>query len=210
MTYTEIYSPVLYPMWLMSFILVALVIDRMYYLRKRSIFDRNMIRDVQMHAAHLEFDKALERAQSSESLLGKAWSKGLREFMSGGANLADALSESTYLMMSPLKKNITAIGTVASIAPLFGLLGTLIGLIIIFSQLGGAGADEKKQLAVGIGHALYSTIGGLSVAIPGIIFYRFFKSRLTRYSESAEFEIDMIKHNYMISKNIKAAAAGRE
>src|SRR5271157_1785165 len=117
MSYTEIYSPVLYPMWLMSFILVALVIDRLWFLRKRSIFDKNMIKDVQRHALLLEFDKARERAESSKSLLGKAWSKGLREFLSGGTNLMDALSESTYLMMSPLKRNITAIGTVASIAP---------------------------------------------------------------------------------------------
>jgi biopolymer transport protein ExbB len=199
MTYTEIYSPVLYPMWLMSFILLALVIDRLWFLRKSSIFDKNMISDIQMHAKNLEFDKALDRACVSGSLLGKAWSRGFREFLSGGTGLSEALSESTYLMMAPLKRNITAIGTVASIAPLFGLLGTLIGLIIIFSQLGGAGADEKKQLAVGIGHALYSTIGGLAVAIPGIIFHRYFKSKLTGYSESAEYEIGIIRHNYMIS-----------
>lgn len=199
MTYTEIYSPVLYPMWLMSFILIALVIDRIWFLRRSSIFDNNMIRDIQMLAKDLDLDKAYERAASSNTILGKAWSKGFSEFLSGGSNLSDCLSESTYLMMAPLKRNITAIGTVASIAPLFGLLGTLIGLIIIFSQLGGAGADEKKQLAVGIGHALYSTIGGLAVAIPGIIFHRYFKSKLTGYSEIAEYEIDQIKHNYMIS-----------
>lgn len=134
-----------------------------------------------MHAKALDFEKAEERAGSSQSLLGKAWSKGFKEYIHGNVQLFESLTESTYLMLNPLKKNITAIGTIASIAPLFGLLGTLIGLIIIFSQLGAGTADEKRQLAMGIGHALYSTIGGLAVAIPGIIFHRYFKSKLMQY-----------------------------
>ena len=57
MTYTEIYSPVLYPMWLMSFILIALVIDRIWFLRRSSIFDNNMIRDIQMLAKDLDLTR---------------------------------------------------------------------------------------------------------------------------------------------------------
>ncbi len=201
MTYTQIFSPVLYPMWICSFILVALVIDRLLTLRRNRIFDADMISDVKKCAGKLDLKGAEERSGKSLSLLGKAWNKGFRECILGKTDLFESLTESTYLMMNPLKRNITAVGTIASIAPLFGLLGTLIGLIIIFSQLGATSADEKKQLAMGIGHALYSTIGGLAVAIPGIIFHRYFKSKLTQYSEQAEDEINQIKHIYTISRN---------
>ena len=83
-----------------------------------------------------------------------------------------------------LEKHLSALATIASAAPLLGLLGTVIGMIEIFGSQGGAsatGGGNPAQLAAGISIALYNTAFGLIVAIPALIFWRYFRARVDGY-----------------------------
>jgi biopolymer transport protein ExbB len=84
--------------------------------------------------------------------------------------------------MHGMEKYLGALGTIASAAPLLGLLGTVIGMIEIFAAQSPTGGSNPQQLAHGISIALYNTAFGLIVAIPALMFYRFFRGQVDTYA----------------------------
>ena len=110
--------------------------------------------------------------------------------------MAEALTNSSLLAFKPLKRNLQAISTSAAISPLLGLLGTVIGMIIAFAQIAATGGADKSKLADGIALALFTTAGGLIVAIPAIVSGRYFSGKLTGYAEQVEAAIDQVNYRY--------------
>lgn len=192
----QVFGPGMWPLWICSVVLVALVMERRCALRPEKIVDPAMIDRVADLMAEKKLSEAREAAEKSETVLGKAWAQGLHEFSLGGTALSETLINSTVLAFKPLKKNLLALATIGVISPLFGLLGTVLGMIITFHQIAATGGADKSELAGGIGLALFTTAGGLIVAIPAILSNRYFASRLTALADQAEAAISRINYRY--------------
>ena len=192
----QIFGPGMWPLWVCSIALVALILERRRALRPDGIVDAAMIERVADLVAERKIEDAQRAAAESPTVLGKAWTQGLHEFSLGGTALAETLTNTTVLAFKPLKKNLLALATLGVISPLFGLLGTVLGMIITFHQIAATGGADKAKLAGGIGLALFTTAGGLIVAIPAILGNRYFASRLTGFAEQTEEAISRINYRY--------------
>ena len=139
---------------------------------------------------------------AQNSALGEVLASGLRTLnshpQSSEAELRAAMEGAGRTVAHRLEKYLTALATIASAAPLLGLLGTVIGMIEIFgSQAGGGavGGGNPAQLAHGISIALYNTAFGLIVAIPTLIFWRYFRSRVDEYLLTLELAAEQfVRH----------------
>ena len=203
----QIFGPGMWPLWICSIALVALLLERRRALRPERIVDAAMIDRVADLVAERKVAEAQAVAAGSPTVLGKAWVRGLHEFSLGGTSLAETLTNSTVLAFKPLKKNLLPLATLGVISPLFGLLGTVLGMIIVFHQIAARGGSDKAELAAGIGLALFTTAGGLIVAIPAILGNRYFTARLTSLAELAEEAISRIAYRYAHASAEAAEAA---
>lgn len=126
------------------------------------------------------YDAARLQALEESSPLGRVLAAGIRNQNASREIMREAIEESGRMVYHQLERYLTTLGTIASIAPLLGLLGTLVGMIEIFgSQAPGSGSPE--QLAYGISIALYNTAFGLLIAIPALIFWRHFRALVDGY-----------------------------
>ena len=205
----QVFGPGMWPLWICSIILLGLILERRRALQPKNIIDDAMIEQVADQISECEVEKARRTADQSETVLGKAWSHGLHEFMLGGTELDETLTNATVLAFKPLKKNLLPMATIGVISPLFGLLGTVLGMIITFHQIAATGGADKTKLAGGIGLALFTTAGGLIVGIPAILSNRFFQARLRTLSEQAEAAISRINFRYAHACARKTDAAKR-
>ena len=203
----QIFGVGMWPIWFCSILLVTFIFERRKALKIENIIDEGMVDRVVDLVGELKLEEAEESARSSETVIGKAWAHGLHEFSLGGVPLIESLMNSTLLALKPLKRNLQVISTLAVISPLLGLLGTVMGMIITFSQIAATGGAEKTKLADGIALALFTTAGGLIVAIPAIIANRYFTSRLTAYADQAEATIYRINYRYQHAQVHKVEAA---
>ncbi len=194
----EIFSWGMTPLWLCSFILVAFVIEKFRALRPQLVFDPANADAVAALVGELRLEEAQRRAEGSGTVVGRAWAQGLHEYGLGGVPFEEALTTATALAFKPLKRNLQGIATIGVICPLFGLLGTIVGMIITFTHISAAGGANKAAISGGIAFALVKTAGGLIVAIPAIVSGRYFQGRLAAFAVQAEAAINRInyRHNH--------------
>ncbi|MEM6709017.1 MAG: MotA/TolQ/ExbB proton channel family protein, partial [Pseudomonadota bacterium] len=124
----------------------------------------------------------------ASSPLGQVFAAGLSNARRGRDIMKEAMEEAAGQVGHDLERYLTALGVIASIAPLLGLLGTVVGMIEVFRALLLEGAGNANLLAGGISQALITTAAGLSVAIPAMIFHRFFLRRVDELMVSMEQE----------------------
>lgn len=196
----QILGPGMWPLWICSLALVSLILNRVRALRRGGIIDDGLTSRLTGHVSKLDFASAEEEAAKSKTLLGRAWADGLREFRAGGLSLGEALSNSSGVAIRPLKRNLNHIATIGVIAPMFGLIGTVVGMILTFSVLAETGGVDKKELASGLAFALYKTAGGLIVAIPAIVAGRWFQGKIAAYAAEAESAIQKIHYAHIHSE----------
>ena len=183
-------------MWILlacSLIAVAVIVERAVRLRRRTLIDTKVVEDIQTHVEQGKIDMAIARHHGSPSLIGRILSKGLDEYTNTSADIETSLVEAGERGLQVLNNNLSVLGLIARVAPLLGLLGTVIGMIAGFGTLEIAGVG-KEELAKAIRMALITTASGLAIAIPTIIASTYFRSRIRRIT--AEFEeifIDLIK-----------------
>jgi biopolymer transport protein ExbB len=197
----EIFSWGMTPLWVCSFVLVAMIVERIRTLRPERVLDARMADEVAVLVGEDKLDLAQRRAEASGTVVGRAWAQGLHEFSLGGVPFEEALTNASALAFKPLRRNLGGIATIAVICPLFGLLGTIIGMIITFTHISAAGGANKAAIAGGIAFALVKTAGGLVVAIPAIVSGRYFQGRLAGYAVQAEAQINRInyRHNHALA-----------
>ena len=138
-------------------------------------------------------DQAIESYRNSPVLAGRILSRGLEEYRYTSADIETSLQEAGERGLQVLPNNLAVLTLVAKVAPLLGLFGTVVGMIIGFEELAQSGVGKEK-LADAIRLALMTTAGGLFVAIPTVVANTFFRSRIRRLQ--AEFEeilIDFVK-----------------
>ncbi|MEO8202963.1 MAG: MotA/TolQ/ExbB proton channel family protein [Betaproteobacteria bacterium] len=167
----------IYPLLLASIVAVALIIERSVSLRRRKIVPPTLLDEVVTVYRRQGITPDVLEKLSRDSPLGQVLSAGLRNVNSPREVMKEAIEEAGGSAAHDLERFLTTLGTIASAAPLLGLFGTVIGMIEIFGSQGPTGTNPQ-QLAQGISIALYNTAFGIGIAVPSIIFYRHFRSRV--------------------------------
>lgn len=171
----------IWPLLIASVIALALILERLFSLRRSRILPAGLLKSVLVSLGKGGgFDNASLKSLEEGSPLGQVLAAGIRNQNSSREIMREAIEESGRMVYHQLERYLTTLGTIASIAPLLGLLGTLVGMIDIFgSQTPGSG--NPQQLAYGISVALYNTAFGLLIAIPALIFWRHFRALVDSY-----------------------------
>lgn len=169
-----------WPIWFLivaSFITVALIVERALSLRRQRIIPPGALEEIlTLHRNRQLSGEMILRIERS-SPLGRVLAGGLRHENEPRELMKEALEESGRSVAHDLERFLPALGTLATVSPLLGLFGTVIGMIEIFGSQGSAGTNPQ-QLAYGISVALYNTALGIAVAIPALIAYRIYRSRV--------------------------------
>jgi biopolymer transport protein ExbB len=163
-----------------SVIAVALIIERAAALRTAKIAPPRLLAAVVSDYRQSGVTDDMLKRLNAHSPLGRVFAAGLRNVKSSREVMKEAVEEAGRSAAHDLERFLTSLGTIASISPLMGLFGTVVGMIEIFGSATGAG-NNPQQLAHGISVALYNTGFGLIIAIPAMIFYRHFRARVDSF-----------------------------
>ena len=167
----------IWPLLLCSIIALAIIGERMWSLRQSAIIPRNLLNQAMQEYRQNGVTPEMLNRFSSESPLGQIFAAGLRNVHSDIAIMKEAIEEAGRAVALELERFLTSLGTIAAISPLLGLFGTVIGMIEIFGSQTPQGGNPLV-LAHGISIALYNTAFGLVVAVPSMIFYRYFRAKV--------------------------------
>jgi biopolymer transport protein ExbB len=176
----------MWPIAFCSVVASAVVVDRAWVLRRRRIMPENLVARIwQMHLQHgLDAERIDEIRRGSP--LGRMLAAGLANRNHSREVMKEAIADAGRHVVAELERHLNTLGTVASVAPLLGLLGTVFGMIQIFGVIMNAGTGNAGVLAGGISQALLTTAAGLSVAIPTLLFHRYFDGKVGRISIEME------------------------
>jgi biopolymer transport protein ExbB len=176
------------PIILCSVVATAIIIERLWSLRRPRVVPENLVaqvwqlhRDGEITAGHISSIR-------DGSPLGRILSAGIINRQHSREIMKEAIEEVGRQVVHELERYLNSLGTIASITPLLGLLGTVIGMIKVFSAITLVGVGDPGVLAGGISEALITTAAGLSVAIPSLMFHRYFSGRVERLVVAMEEE----------------------
>ncbi|MBL8490751.1 MAG: MotA/TolQ/ExbB proton channel family protein [Rhodocyclaceae bacterium] len=167
----------IWPLLLASIIAVALIIERFTALRRGKILPAGLLTAVVNEFRQKGASEEMVRRLETHSPLGRVFAAGLANVKSSREVMREAIEESGRAAAMEMERFLTTLGTIASISPLMGLFGTVVGMIEIFGSPTATG-NNPQILAHGISVALYNTGFGLIIAIPSMIFYRHFRARV--------------------------------
>ena len=170
----------IWPLLCASIIAVALIIERLVSLRRAKVIPSGLLQRVVAEYRQHGASEAMLSSLETQSPLGRVLSAGLRNVGSSREIMREAIEETGGLVAHELERYLTTLGTIASISPLMGLFGTVVGMIEIFGSQSPTGTNPM-QLAHGISVALYNTGFGLVIAIPGMIFWRHFRALVNSF-----------------------------
>lgn len=180
----------IWPIILASIVALGIIAERLWSLRLRKVTPRDLLpRVLQEYRRSGVRAEMLTRLQE-HSPLGQVLVAGLRNIDSSREIMKESIEEAGRVVAHELDRYLTTLGTIASMSPLMGLFGTLIGMIEIFGSGTPAGTNPM-QLAHGISIALYNAAFGILVAIPSMIFYRHFRAKVD--SLVLEMELQALK-----------------
>ena len=170
----------IWPLLLASIIAVALIIERLVVLRRSRVLPPGLLQRVVAEYRQGNINENVVATLEAQSPLGRVLGAGLRNIGSSREVMRESIEETGSLVAHDLERYLTTLGTIASISPLMGLFGTVVGMIEIFGSQTAAGSNPL-QLAHGISVALYNTGFGLVIAIPGMIFWRHFRALVNSF-----------------------------
>ena len=165
----------IWPLLAASVIAVALIIERFTALQRKKILPPGLLASVVAEFRQSGVSDDMVKRLEGHSPLGRVFAAGLRNVKSSREIMKESIEETGRAVAMDLERFLSSLGTIASIAPLMGLFGTVVGMIEIFGSATAAG-NNPQQLAHGISVALYNTGFGLLIAIPSMIFYRYFRA----------------------------------
>lgn len=186
------------PLIICSVLALAIIIERSWQLRYTKVvpygLNESIIHDLKKKSLSQDKIKDIEQ----NSALGELLVVGIRNLTQDRQYILDELEDRGRRIIHNLEKNLNMLGIIATITPLLGLLGTVVGMIDVFTVINQQGVGNANTLAGGISQALITTAVGLSVAIPSLIFYRSFQRKIDEISHRLEHEsvrfVDNIKN----------------
>lgn len=171
----------IYPLLLCSVISLAIIAERAWvlWLSADKIVPQGLVEQVAEQVKKGALTAELIRKLESDSLLGVLFSSALINVNASREIMKEAIEESGRAVAHSLDRYLTTLGTIATVSPLLGLLGTVIGMVELFGAFNAAGSGhDVAQFAKGISVALYNTAMGIVVAVPSMIAYRHFRARV--------------------------------
>lgn len=176
------------PILLCSIVAFAIIAERFWSLQKKKVVPPNLVADVWSSFRDQSFDQEALQQLKRGSALGRVLAAGLVNLQHDREVMKEAIEETGRHVVHELERFLNTLGTIASITPLLGLLGTVIGMIKVFNTITTSGVGNASLLAGGISEALITTASGLVVAIPSLMFYRYFRGLLDEYVVRMEEE----------------------
>jgi biopolymer transport protein ExbB len=181
----------IWPLILCSIVAVGIIGERFWTLRRELVTPRNLLSQVVQEYNQKGVSPDMLGRLAQASLLGKIFAAGLKNVGSTREVMKESIEEAGRAAAHELDRFLTTLGTIATMSPLLGLLGTIIGMIEIFGAQAPTGMANPAQLAHGISVALYNAAFGIIVAVPSLVFYRHFRAKVD--SLVVEMEIETIK-----------------
>ena len=166
------------PILLCSVLALAITAERFWTLQKKRICPRHLVAQIWHWRKNNQLDEGRLNALRASSPLGRVLAAGLVNLEHDRVIMKESIEEVGRHVVLELERYLNTLGTIASISPLLGLLGTVIGMIKVFTAITAEGVGNPTVLAGGISEALITTAAGLSVAIPSLMFYRYFRGRV--------------------------------
>ena len=179
----------IWPLIFASIVAVAIINERLITLREQQVVPKTLLPEVQKWLGQGHGGVTAEALSRLEkhSLLGAVFASALKNLGASREVLKEAVEESGRAAAHKLERYLTTLGTIATVSPLLGLLGTVIGMVELFGAFTATGHDVA-QFARGISVALYNTAGGIVVAVPAMIFHRYFRGKIDGFIVDMEQE----------------------
>ncbi|MBU0549830.1 MAG: MotA/TolQ/ExbB proton channel family protein [Candidatus Omnitrophica bacterium] len=178
-------GPVMWPILLCSVFAVAIIIERIWYLRKIRIDTRQFLNKILERMKRHQIKEAMELCEAVKNPLSQLLKAGILKYDRGRQQIKEAIEDAALYEEPRLEKNMTALATIAHISPLLGLLGTVLGMVrsfqIIQAKTTALVPVSPGDLAGGIWEALLTTVAGLVVAIPAFVAYNYLVSRIGNF-----------------------------
>jgi len=168
----------MWPLMACSILTLAIILERFWTLRKAGVAPNGLLNEVMTRLRDDRMTIDYIRSMQSKAGLSSIFAAGLLNSKHGRNAMKESVREAASHVIHELERFMSTLGTIAAISPLLGLLGTVVGMIKVFSVLMESGAGNTALLAGGISEALLTTAAGLGVAIPALIFHRFFSRRI--------------------------------
>ena len=183
----------IWPLIITSIVGFAIVIERAWSLRESFIIPRALIDDVHKMIGNGNIKKDEIQSLQNHSMLGEIYATVLKNQGKSSDVIKSAVEQTGESVSYRLERYLGVLGTISTVAPLLGLFGTIIGMVELFSSFTNSGHDVAV-FARGISIALYNTAGGIVVAVPAMIAYRFYRSRADHFINEMEMQaLDLIE-----------------
>ena len=169
------------PLLLLGVLALAIILERFWSLRRTEVLPPGLGQEVRNWAARGKLDPAHLQTLRANSPLGALLAAALEARNRPRDQIRERIEDTGRHLVHRMERFLNALGTIASAGPLLGLLGTVIGMIQMFLGILDHGVGDVNQLAGGIGKALVCTATGMLVAIPALIFHRYFRGRIAGY-----------------------------
>ena len=167
------------PIGLCSIVALAIIIERFFSLRRASIDTREFMDTMRQVLRQNRIQDAVEICDEVDAPMARIMRAGILKYTRTKEDIREAIEDAGHLEIPRLERYLSAMATCANIAPLLGLLGTVAGMIKAFAQIQALeGQVSPSDLAEGIGNALVTTAAGLTVAIPTLVAYNYFVTRV--------------------------------
>lgn len=176
------------PLILCSIAMISISIERFWTLNPKKVAPKHQLAEVWSWIKNNEVNAERLRELKQSSELGVILAAGLSNSRNGRETMKDSIQEAANQVIHSLERYIGALGTIAAVAPLLGLLGTVLGMIKVFVAIELQGTGNAGALAGGISEALITTAAGLLVAIPAMIAHRFYIRRIDSLAVTMEQE----------------------
>lgn len=172
---------VMYPILFCSIIALAVSLERLFNLRRTKIIHPEFLEDIQRHWFRHDVPKAIEACQGWDISIARVLKAGLLRFEFGFLEIERAIEGAGNHEAGLLVSNLRVLGAVANLAPMLGLLGTVMGMIKAFNVISQSGTGNPGLVAGGISEALITTAAGLVVGIPVLALYHYFRGRADKF-----------------------------
>jgi len=197
------------PLVLSSIVAIVVVLNLFLTLKKSKVIPEGIAETAQKLAKSGKVTSAHVEKIRKGSLLGRVLATGLESLGQPRHVIKENIEESGRHVIHSMDKYMTTLGTIATIAPLLGLLGTVVGMIEVFSVITAQGVGSPTELAGGISKALLTTAAGIIIAVPALIFHRYFRGKINDYAVEMEKEAIKLISATQVAKPASATPTRR-
>ena len=172
---------VMVPLMIMTVFVTAITLERMWTLRRSEVIPHGIVQEIEHWSRGKDLDSSEIQRLRKDSPLGEILAAALLLRHRPREVIKERIEDVGRHISHDLNRFLPTLGTIAAVAPLLGLLGTVFGMIQMFLTILTTGVGDANQLAGGIGQALISTAAGLCVAIPALVLHRYFRGKVAGY-----------------------------